>query len=475
MPAKVEFGDWQTPEPLARAVVEVASRFVDAPATVVEPTCGEGAFLRAARDGWPAAQVLGFEVNRRYAAAARRAVAGDAKVRVADFFEVGWKRTLAASRGPILVLGNPPWVTSATLGKTNATNHPPKRNFKKLRGVDARTGKGNFDVSEWMILHLLDALRGTPAALAMLCKSAVARRVIEHVAREGWDVRPGGLFRVDAAKHFEVAVDAVLFVCTTAASQREENAVARWPVHSSLDAAVPTSFVSFVDGVLVADLDAYRGSARLAGVSSPEWRSGLKHDCARVMELSHDGDAWKNGLGERVVIEEAFVFPMLKGSDLANGRLEPRRRVIVPQATLGQDTSGLRTRAPSAWAYLTAHGALLEARKSSIYRGRPAFSIFGVGEYAFAPWKVAISGLYKRLAFEVIGPYGGRPVLFDDTCYFLPFDTEVDARRAARVLASPSAREFFEARIFWDAKRPITKGVLQTLDLARLLRELVAG
>jgi hypothetical protein len=67
-----------------------------------------------------------------------------------------------------------------------------------------------------------------------------------------------------------------------------------------------------------------------------------------------------------------------------------------------------------------------------------------------------------------VGPHEGRPVVLDDTCYFLAFDTEDRARRAARALRSGAAREFLEARIFWDAKRPITKAILQTLDLRAL-------
>lgn len=484
--ARVEFGDWQTPLALAREVVARVAQVLPEPATVIEPTCGDGTFLLAAREAWPSATLRGFEIDEAHAEVARRALArsrrshgpndarGSASVRVANFFAVDWDRTLASAAAPLLVLGNPPWVTSDALGRTGASNHPPKRNFKKLRGLDARTGRGNFDVSEWMILRLLEALaargpqRGA-ASLSMLCKSAVARRVVEHVARERWNVGPGSFFGVDAAEHFGVAVDAVLFTCVIAAAGREP---ARWPVHVDLAAprsSVPRSFVSHVDGVLVSDANAYERTRHLAGACVPEWRSGLKHDCARVMELAMGEHGWKNGFAERVDVEPDLVFPLLKGSDLANGRLEPRRAVIAPQTTLGEDTHALRVRAPRAWAYLTKHRSLLDARKSSIYRGRPPFSIFGVGDYAFAPWKVAISGLYKRLAFEVVGPFQGRPVLFDDTCYFLPFSTEDEARAASHALASTEARDFFTARIFWDAKRPIGKSVLQSLDLARLV------
>ena len=46
----------------------------------------------------------------------------------------------------ILILGNPPWVTNSELSSLNSNNLPKKTNFKELNGLDAITGKGNFDI-----------------------------------------------------------------------------------------------------------------------------------------------------------------------------------------------------------------------------------------------------------------------------------------------------------------------------------------
>jgi len=40
------------------------------------------------------------------------------------------------------------------------------------------------------------------------------------------------------------------------------------------------------------------------------------------------------------------------------------------------------------------------------------------------------------------------------------------------LLNSAVAEEFFKSFIFWDAKRPITAGILKRLNLAALAREL---
>ena len=476
--ARIERGDWQTPRPLADAVLDlvVARGLGPAGGTVLEPTCGEGTFLAAAAQRFPRAALVGYEINADYTRAARAALAEHARKRIVtrDFFEVPWERELAALAGPLLVLGNPPWVTSAQLGALGSTNAPRKQNRAGLRGLDAVTGKSNFDVSEWMMVRLLEALAGRDATIALLCKSAVARRVVETVAARGLAVAPVGLWRIDAARHFDASVSAVLFVARTRRVAASRTARGVWPVHADLEAprAAPESALGMIDGVLVADAERFARTRHLRGTCAPEWRSGVKHDCARVMELCRASASapWRNGLGEVVDIEAELVHPLLKSSDVANARAIPSRAMIVTQRALGEDTAELRRRAPRAWTYLSRHRAVLDARKSSIYERQPPFAIFGVGAYSFAPWKVAISGLYKRSTFTVIGPHEGRPVVLDDTCYFLAFDDEACARRAAEALRSEAATDFFVSRIFWDAKRPITKGILQALDLQALLR-----
>jgi hypothetical protein len=160
---------------------------------------------------------------------------------------------------------------------------------------------------------------------------------------------------------------------------------------------------------------------------------------------------------------------LLKSSDLGNGRVkECRKKVIVTQSYIGEDTALIQRTAPKTWAYLQQHKDALASRKSSIYKKRPPFSIFGVGDYSFAPWKVAISALYKRLRFFAVGPIDGKPVMFDDTVYFLPCQSQDEAEFICELLNSDESRSFLEAMIFWNDKRPITVDVLKRLSLAKL-------
>lgn len=228
---------------------------------------------------------------------------------------------------------------------------------------------------------------------------------------------------------------------------------------------------------LVANVDDYDRLRRFEGLCPFQWRSGLKHDCTAVMELTPVApDTFLNGSSERVQLEREVVFPFLKATDLARGNIaRPRRAVLVTQTHTGEDPARLAAHAPLAWAYLRQRRAALAARKSSIYRNRPEFSIFGVGAYAFAPFKVAVSGLHSEPAFAMVSPVGRQPVFFDDTCYYLSFESESQARVVHEILNSEPARRFLSALVFPDSKRPITVELLQRLDLAALAEEVGLG
>lgn len=473
---RAEFGDFQTPPVLAREVCSLLAHQGVRPASILEPTCGEGNFLLASLEQFPTAQRgLAADIKQDYVAKARsrlQLLPESKKVRVfqADFFSTDWPSILAGLDDPVLVIGNPPWVTNSELGTLRSSNLPTKSNFQNHSGIDAITGKSNFDISEWMLIRTLELLKGRSATLAMLCKMAVARRVLLHCWRNSIQISKADIYPVDAMQYFDAAVRACLLKCAMTPS----GASAECSVRRSIrDDTVETLF-GVRDARIVANLSAYeRWKHLLTQVETYRWRSGIKHDSSKVMEFREEGNLYRNGLGELVELEDAYLYPMFKSSELGNGHCaKPNRWMLVTQRIIGEKTTTIRHLAPKTWHYLLGHSRFLEGRASSIYKNRPRFSIFGVGEYSFSPWKVAISGFYKKLSFKVIGPFRGKPVVFDDTCYFLPFGSEAEARYIASLLNSEQANAFYNSLVFWDAKRPITNELLRQLDLLALSQEL---
>lgn len=469
MSPKKEFGDFQTPLSLARRVAELVKQDERRVGTVVEPTCGVGAFLQAAAEVFGKSPTYcGFDVNAEYVRAASASLARmepqAATVQQRDFYTINWREFLHKQSEPLLIIGNPPWITNAGMGVIGGSNLPEKTNFQGHSGFAAKTGKANFDISEWMLMRLLEALQGTRAAIAMLCKTATARKVLRHAWLSGFDVGPSSLHLIDAATEFGVSVDACLLYTHTGIGGSESTAT----VYRTISFDQPLKTFGLFAGELVSDIDAYRALRDLDGLEYRKWRSGVKHDAAEVMELTRDNGSFVNGFGEQCELEDDYTFPLLKSSDLANGRLRPTRFVLVTQRRVTDSTEEIKQTAPKTWRYLQGHAKQLDRRGSSIYAKRARFAVFGIGEYSFAPAKVAVSGLYKNLRFQAVGSSDGKPIMVDDTCYFIPCDSKAEAEFFADLLNSETAQRFISALVFTDAKRPLTIDVLKRIDLKKL-------
>jgi len=471
--SKIEYGDFQTPRELADSIVIFLHDAGIFPSVIVEPTCGLGNFVLAATEGFSTVrQVFAYDIKADYVSALRRTL-GDAKgahcqVAQQDFFTFNWKEFFSAFRQEILVIGNPPWVTNAALGALGSDNLPKKTNFQNRSGFAAKTGKANFDISEWMSIKLLESLDGQRGCVAMLCKTATARKVLRHGWGNRFNIGRATIHLIDAATYFGVSVDACLLVVHTGVPDLSLTA----GVYSDLSFDHKVTTFGLLGRELVANVDEYNHLRDLDGLAYYTWRSGVKHDAASVMEFKKEGSTFINGVGERVELEQTYIYPLLKSSDLANGRLTPQRYALVTQRRPGDDTKDISLTAPKTWSYLLRHADVLDRRQSIIYQKRSRFSVFGVGDYTFSPWKVAISGLYKNFRFEVVGKYENKPVVLDDTCYFIPCSSEQEASFACRLLNSDVAKRFLHALVFNDAKRPVTIDVLNRIDLKRVAERL---
>ena len=471
---RTEFGDFQTPADLAQNVCESLLQAGVSPASILEPTCGRGSFLLAAAKAFTSVQKMaGVEINPQYSKYAEHLLNQlgtdiPFEIVTADIFSFPWEPFIKRLPQPLLIVGNLPWVTNTELGTLDSQNLPQKSNFQNHRGIDAITGKGNFDISEYMLLRATDWLNNTSGTLAMLCKTAVARKVLLESWKKRLRIKRADIFLVDASAHFGAVVASCLLVVDFSPNATSSECY----LHADLSTPANSTFGLHGDR-LVADLATYTRWEHLDGGKRGTWRSGIKHDCSKVMQLVCEGSKYRNGLGSLVDLEDEYLYPMLKSSDLANNvSPQPRYYMLVPQRFIGEQTANIRHDAPHTWKYLVEHGEFLDQRSSSIYRKRPRFSVFGIGDYSFAPWKITIAGLCKTLKFRLVGPFHGRPVVLDDTCYLYSCESEKEARVVLEMVNSPAANQFLSSLIFWDNKRPVTAELLNRLDLFQLAKEL---
>ncbi|MBP0019101.1 MAG: SAM-dependent methyltransferase [Cyanobacteria bacterium SBLK] len=471
---KKEFGDFQTPELLTREIVRLLEEYQIQPDIIIEPTCGIGNFIQSAYGHWQdKGEYFGFELNQEYCQQSAQKFAGISRISIEkqNFFTFDWESFLNRfTYQKILILGNPPWVTNSTLGMLESQNLPQKSNFQGNKGLAAKTGKANFDIAEWMIIRLLELLRDRTAYLAFLCKTSTARKSLFHFWKQGLNIGDSRLYLFDAKKYFNVTVDACLFVVDLSKKVHQKSAI----VYSSLDCDRKNIYeFGFQNGEAIANLKNYEKYKYLDGLSCFQWRSGLKHDAAKVMELSVTEGNLTNGFGEKVDIEKTYLYPLLKSSDISKGRTNAKKYVIVTQKILGEDTRKIALDAPRTWSYLSQYASILDNRKSSIYQKKPQFSIFGIGEYSFAHWKIAISSLYKNLHFSLVPPACVisrdlsrhlKPTMLDDTCYFISFDSQQETEYWLSYLNSEECQGFLKSLIFFDAKRVVNIDILMRIN-----------
>jgi hypothetical protein len=478
-----DLGDFQTPPELAAAVLECLGPIGARWPRVLEPTCGRGHFIAAMlAQSRPPREIQAVEIQAGYCSEARtisrrqiKAPSVHVKIHQADLFDFDLRNDLTWKQpGPLLVVGNPPWITTAALGRLGGKVRPPRRRIEGLNGLAALTGASNFDVAEAVWLKLIAELAQERATIALLCKTSVARRILERAHRERLPIESASIHRLDAARWFGAAVDACLFKVRLG----EPEDLREVPVFENLAETRHQSTMTFARGWLIADGEAYAESAFADGECPLTWRQGLKHDAASVMELAIEPLAGllKNRMGQVLDVEPRFVYPLVKGCDLVRGHASPTERaVLVLQQRIGEDTAPLADLAPRLWSYLTAHSGSFGKRASSIYRNGPSFAMFGIGPYSFAPFKVAMPGLYKEPRFRALGPGNGKPVMLDDTCYFLPCSRAEEAAVLAALCNDPITLRFLRSACFNSAKRPITKALLQRIDLAAILKRTDRG
>ena len=476
-PDRAEYGDFQTNSDLANQVTLHLSLKNISPEVVIEPTCGKGSFIIAVLRNFQNIQtIFGVEIYKPYVWETKLSIIDffldnptsnkpNISIFHCDVFDFDFKQIAEKFLAKeVLVIGNPPWVTNSKLGSLHSTNLPKKTNFKNHKGLDAMTGKGNFDIAEFITLTMIETFQNLNGHLLLLVKNSVIKNLIFDQNKNHYKIAAIEKQCIDSKKEFNVSVEAAMFSCqfnSEPTYQCEED-----NFYHNLTSNIRFGWLA---DKFVSNIDTYIHTKEIDGESPFVWRQGLKHDCASVMELDKLNGHYVNGLGEEAILEDGLVYGLLKSSDLKNTVIKQTRKfTIVTQKKIGQETNYIKSDYPFTYQYLTHHLTNFEARKSSIYNNKPSFSIFGIGDYSFKPYKVAISGLYKTFHFTLVLPQDNKPVMLDDTCYLIGFDKIEYAVYALILLNSDTTMQFLKSVTFADAKRTFTKDVLMRIDLLEL-------
>lgn len=463
MNGKKEFGDYQTPKSFANKVCELLSKkYAITPQSVIEPTCGIGNFLQECLI-FKAKSYYGIEINREYCNYCREKFAGLSNVKIfnENIFEFNIQDILSSNE-ETLIIGNPPWITNSELSKNSSANLPRKSNIKCYKGFNAITGASNFDICEYIILSIIERVKNGNAVIAMLCKSSVARNIFTEINRRNINYASFSLYNFNAKKVFSINASACLLIIDFRNCDGVHSPCVEFDIGTPFKEKQLFTYSN--DGIVMSNCD-----DDFWGNCCFEWRQGVKHDCAQIMELTKTKQFYINGCEEIVDIENDYIFPLIKSSMIKYPIINSfKKYVIVTQTRIKENTNKISLSAPKTWEYLLKHKNKFDSRKSSIYKNSPNFSMFGIGDYSFSKYKVAISGFYKVPMFSLLYS-SDKPVMCDDTSYFIAFSTYNDAYVAMLALNSKRVRNFLQTVSFQDSKRPFTKKLLNKLSFKLIL------
>ncbi len=476
-PDRAEYGDFQTNIDLAVNVAAYLKHKSANPKIILEPTCGKGSFIIASLRTFDRIEkIFAIDIYMPYVWETKFSIlqyfidnpsANKPEIVIShfnvfdfDFTEISKEYT----KEEILIIGNPPWVTNSKLSRLDSTNLPAKSNFKKHNGIDAITGKGNFDIGEYITLRIFDAFQNSNGYFAFLVKNSVIKNIIYDQKQRNFKISDIQKLSIDSKKEFNVSVEASLLICKL--KQVPEFICNEYNIYA------PSKLINkfgWVDDKFVSSIALYQHSSGIDGICPFEWRQGIKHDLSSFMELERVNGHFVNGLNQKIILEEDLVFGLLKSSDLKQTVIDKTRKYTsVTQKKVGQSTAFIKKDHPKTYNYLYKNKSQFDLRRSSIYKGKPDYSIFGIGDYSFKPFKIAISGLYKKYSFNLVVPQNGKPIMLDDTCYLLGFDRLDYAAYTFILLNSEKTKKLLKAITFPDAKRMFTKDVLMRIDLMKL-------
>lgn len=467
-----EYGDFQTNETLANKVVEYTFSKFSEYEFILEPTCGKGNLLLASiKQARSVKKVVGIEIHQPYVwetkfklleyfLSTKCLIKPEIDIINANIFDFKFEELAESTRYlNTLIIGNPPWVTNSELSSIDSKNIPHKSNFKNYSGLDAITGKGNFDIGEYISILMLKYFNKHNGTFAFLIKNAVVKNIIHDQRYNNFNISKSEKLNIDSKKEFNVSVNACLFV--THLNDKPDYVCNEYDLYTFENV---TTF-GWYKNKFVYSIQDYDKTSIVDGKSIFIWRSGIKHDCSKIMELEQINGYYKNAIGEETKLEEELIYGLLKSSDLKDNKINSyRKSTIITQKNIGAETLYIKDKFPLIYKYLSSHKESFQKRKSSIYVDKPDFSIFGVGDYSFAPYKVAISGLYKSTHFTLVSPLNVKPIMLDDTCYFIGFDNLVFAEIAHYLLNSDLVQMFLKSIIFSDSKRSINKDSLMRID-----------
>jgi hypothetical protein len=121
----------------------------------------------------------------------------------------------------------------------------------------------------------------------------------------------------------------------------------------------------------------------------------------------------------QAAIEPDLLYPLLRGRDVKRWQATPSAHILMVQDPVkrqGISEDRMKSSYPRTYAYLKRFETVLRERKSRgvsdmLEAGAPFYTMFAVGDYTFAPYKVVWPNIASEIVSAVISTWEGKSIL----------------------------------------------------------------
>jgi hypothetical protein len=180
-------------------------------------------------------------------------------------------------------------------------------------------------------------------------------------------------------------------------------------------------------------------------------------------------------------LEPDLLHPLLRGRDIRRWQAQPLAYLLMtqdPQTRRGLDPKIMQTCYPKTWAYLKRFEKELLQRSgfqryftrkqgSQVIETAPFYSMFNVGEYTFAPWKVVWPNMGNRIEASVVSDLDGKPVIPQHIVSLVPLTCDSEAHYVCALVNSAPFQSAAYAYAQAGGKSFGTPHILENICLPR--------
>jgi N-6 DNA Methylase len=439
-------------------------------ATVLDPTCGDGAFLEAFvalahRRGIRitediVARLHGVEIVAADKAQARERIKArynvelvEGNIATADFITAE-----IPARYDILV-GNPPWINFTDLPHDlKAKWGPAYLRYQLVKDKrEVLLGASRADVATLVLKKALDEVLADGGRAAFFVPLSV---FFNSGANDRFRPFPSSAHRYRVVRLWDFGAETVFQGVSTryGAALFDRRHAQTWPVETDVRSGGAWRTSYSAAGDFQSGPWRQRGTPDIDGPGLPvieidpsqKPRQGVNTCGANdIFIFERNGNELRNGFGDERELDEDLLFPLMNAANFGRPRNGRQRWILLPHDA--------RTGRPLAWtaiaqyarvaAYLSEYREALQRRKGTLINahiGRGVWwALLGVGPYAFAPWKVAWEALgRKNFAPAVLeGRWQGNQALHA----FCPCASAEEARTLAAALGATQVETWLKS------------------------------